>query len=35
MPPRIAAGLRAGLPAGVEPIWLEWLALGGLLAFGT
>jgi hypothetical protein len=35
MSPRVAAGLRAGPSAGVEPIWLEWLALGGLLAFGT
>jgi len=35
MSPRAGAGLRAGLPAGVEPIWLEWLALGGLLAFAT
>jgi len=25
---------RAEAPV-VEPIWLEWLALGGLLAFGT
>jgi hypothetical protein len=29
--------LRPGTtrPAEVEPIWFEWLALGGLLAFGT
>jgi hypothetical protein len=35
MPPRTEAGLRAGAAAPGEPIWLEWLALGGLLAFAT
>ena len=35
MSPRVAVALRAGRSAGVEPIWLEWLALGGLLAFAT
>lgn len=35
MPPRTGAGLRAGTAVPAEPIWLEWLALGGLLAFAT
>jgi hypothetical protein len=35
MPARAHGGLRAGGGAAVEPIWLEWLALGGLLAFAT
>ena len=35
MPRGAHEGLRAGAGAGVEPLWLEWLALGGLLAFAT
>ena len=32
--PAIPAGRRADDAAAIEPIWFEWLALGGMLVFG-
>lgn len=34
-PPGRSAAARADAPPGIEPLWLEWAALGGLLAFAT